>query len=69
MNGKPLLIELRGMTLAPMEGLIAFRKNSYNLPDVPIGALWPVTIPIEMLNVGSINTSYKAVINDVDDNS
>jgi hypothetical protein len=48
MNGKPLLINLRGMTLAPLEGRLAVRKSSYRLPDTPIGLLVPVKFPIEI---------------------
>ncbi len=47
------------MTLAPMEGLLALKKTYYKFPDVPIGSLLPVTFPIEINNVGSINISYK----------
>jgi hypothetical protein len=61
-NGKPLLINFRGMTLAPMEGLLAVRKDSYRLPDVPLGSLFPVSFPIEINNVGSISVSYRAEI-------
>ena len=59
LNGKPLLIHFKGMTLAPMEGLLAVRKNNYTLPDVPIGSLIPVTFPIEISNVGNTNVLYK----------
>lgn len=53
MNGKPVVINLRGMTLAPLEGRLAVKKNSYQLPDTPIGLLIPIKFPIEMQNVGS----------------
>ena len=66
LNGKPLLIHFKGMTLAPMEGLLAVRKNNYTLPDVPIGSLIPVTFPIEISNVGNTQVSYKIDIADLD---
>lgn len=31
-NGKPLVLNLRGTTLAPLEGLLAVRKNKFVLP-------------------------------------
>jgi hypothetical protein len=48
MNGKPLVINLQGMTLAPLEGLLAVTKTTYTLPDTPIGLLVPVKFPIEV---------------------
>ena len=65
LNGKPLLIHFKGMTLAPMEGLLAVRKNNYILPDVPIGSLIPVTFPIEISNVGNSNVNYKVDISEI----
>lgn len=53
MNGKPVVINLRGMTLAPLEGRLAVKKNNFVLPNTPIGLLIPVKFPIEMQNVGS----------------
>lgn len=38
------------MTLAPLEGRLAVKKNHYILPDTPIGLLVPVKLPIEILN-------------------
>lgn len=63
MNGKPVVINLKGMTLAPLEGRLAIKKNSYKLPDTPIGLLVPVKYPIEILNVGSSKITYKIDIN------
>lgn len=66
LNGKPLLIHFKGMTLAPMEGLLAVRKSNYTLPDVPIGSLIPVTFPIEISNVGNSNVLYKIDVSEID---
>ena len=59
LHGKPIMLNLRGMTLAPLQGLLAVRKTDYVLPAVPIGLLNPVTFPIEIHNVGSGKISYK----------
>lgn len=48
LNGKPLQINLQGMALAPLEGLLAVKKKNYKLPDTPIGLLIPVKFPIEV---------------------
>ena len=48
MNGKPLVINLKGMTLSPMEGRLAVKKTYYRLPNTPIGLLHPVKFPIEI---------------------
>ena len=48
MNGKPLVINLIGMTLAPLEGYLVVKKSYYKLPDTPIGLLIPVKFPIEI---------------------
>ena len=58
-NGKALCIHMRGMTLAPLQGLMAIKKTEITLPHVPIGSLLGVTFPIEMQNVGSGKISYK----------
>lgn len=55
-------INLKGMSLAPLEGLLAVKKYSYELPHTPIGLLIPVKFPIEVLNVGSSKISYKVEI-------
>jgi len=34
---KPLVINFKGMTLSPIEGQLAVKKNKYELPDTPIG--------------------------------
>ena len=39
LNGKPLVINLKGTTLAPLEGLLAVKKNSFTLPNTPVGLL------------------------------
>lgn len=62
LNGKPVVINLRGETLAPLEGRLAVKKNFYRLPDTPIGLLLPVKFPIEIQNVGSSKISYKIEI-------
>lgn len=62
LNGKPVVIQLKGMTVALMKGMITLRKTHYTLPDVPIGLLMPLTFPIEINNVGSANVSYKIQI-------
>lgn len=59
-NGKPLALNLKGMTLAPMKGLLAIKKSHYTFPNVPIGSLLPAIYPIEMQNVGSGKVTYKA---------
>ncbi|EGR32899.1 hypothetical protein IMG5_067400 [Ichthyophthirius multifiliis] len=66
MNGKPLQINLKGMSLAPLEGLLAVKKNQFELPDTPIGLLIPVKFPIEIANLGSIKVSYKVEIEEQD---
>jgi len=48
LNGKPLVINLKGMTLGYMEGRLAVKKDFYKLPDTPIGLLVPVKFPIEI---------------------
>ncbi|KAL4426641.1 hypothetical protein ABPG74_018719 [Tetrahymena malaccensis] len=67
LNGKPLQINLQGMALAPLEGLLAVKKKNYKLPDTPIGLLIPVKFPIEVLNVGSSKISYKVEIVEKDE--
>jgi hypothetical protein len=42
-----------------MEGLLYLRKNTYSLPDVPVGSLLPVTFPIEINNVGTSTINYR----------
>lgn len=61
-NGKPLVLNLKGMTLGPYEGLLAVKKNHYKLPNTPIGLLVPLKFPIEIQNVGSSKVNYKAII-------
>ena len=65
-NGKAIGLNLRGMTLAPLQGLLALRKNEYTLPSVPIGSLVPATLPIEIVNVGSGKINYKVDLTAVD---
>ena len=43
-----MVINLRGMTLAPLEGRLAVKKNNYVIPNTPIGLLLPVKFPIEI---------------------
>ena len=59
-NGKALGLNLTGMTLAPLQGLLAIRKTDYTLPSVPIGSLVPATFPIEIVNAGSGKINYSA---------
>lgn len=54
------------MTLAPMEGRLAVKKNKYDLPDTPIGLLIPVKFPIEIQNVGALKINYKIEIEEKD---
>jgi hypothetical protein len=61
-NGKPLVLNLKGMTLGPYEGLLAVKKTHYRLPNTPIGLLVPLKFPIEIQNVGSSKVNYKAII-------
>jgi hypothetical protein len=61
-NGKPLVINLKGMTLAPLEGRLAVKKTLYILPPTPIGLLIPVKFPIEIQNVGLSKITYKTEI-------
>ena len=53
------------MTVALMKGMLTLRKNSFTLPNVPIGLLLPLTFPIEINNVGSANVSYKLVTKEI----
>ena len=32
LNGKPLVLNLKGTTLAPLEGLLAVKKTNYDIP-------------------------------------
>lgn len=36
------------MALAPLEGLLAVKKYSFEFPNVPIGLLVPIKFPIEV---------------------
>jgi hypothetical protein len=36
------------MALAPLEGLLAVKKDHFELPNVPLGLLLPVKFPIEV---------------------
>ena len=65
-NGKAVGVNLRGMTLAPLQGLLALRKSDYTLPSVPIGSLVPATLPIEIVNVGSGKINYHVDLTAVD---
>lgn len=65
-NGKAVALNLRGMTLAPLQGLLALRKTEYTLPSVPIGSLVPATMPIEVVNVGSGKINYRVDLTAVD---
>lgn len=67
MNGKPLVINLKGMTLLPSEGRLAVKKSHYELPDTPIGLLIPIKYPIEIQNVGSLKINYKIEIQEEDE--
>ncbi len=66
-NGKPLVLNLKGMTLGPYEGLLAVKKTHYKLPNTPIGLLMPLKFPIEIQNVGSSKVNYKASIEYAED--
>ena len=55
-----MVLNLKGMTLGPQEGLLVVKKNCYTLPDTPIGMINPLKFPIELQNVGSAKISYKA---------
>lgn len=69
LNGKPLVLNLRGTTLAPLEGLLAVKKLNFELPETPVGLLQPVKYPIEIQNVGSSKVSYKTDVEEYDANS
>ena len=47
--------------------MITLRKNKFILPDVPIGLMMPVTFPIEINNVGSVNVTYKVTTKEITD--
>ncbi|CAD8141208.1 unnamed protein product [Paramecium octaurelia] len=66
LNGKPLVLNLKGTTLAPLEGRLAVKKNSFELPETPVGLLQPVKYPIEIQNVGSSKVSYKTLVQEMD---
>ena len=57
-NGKSLKLLFRGKTLAHLQAQLAFSKDVYELPSLPIGMVVPVTIPIPMENVGSGNITH-----------
>ena len=57
-NGKSLKLLFRGKTLAHLQAQLAFSKEIYSLPELPIGMIVPVTIPIQMENVGSGNITH-----------
>ncbi len=56
------------MSLAPLEGLLAVKKNYFELPHTPIGLLIPVKFPIEVVNVGSSKVSYRVEVEEHDEN-
>ncbi len=60
-----MLIQLQGMTVALMKGMLTLRKNNFALPSVPIGLLLPLTFPIEINNVGTANISYKLITKEI----
>ena len=53
---------MKGTTLAPNEGLLTVKQNSYVLPKTPIGLMTPLRFPIELSNVGSIKINYKTEV-------
>ncbi|KAM3137891.1 hypothetical protein pb186bvf_009972 [Paramecium bursaria] len=67
LNGKPLVLNLKGTTLAPLEGLLAVKKTVFTLPETPVGLLQPVKYPIEIQNVGSSKVNYTTEIQELND--
>ena len=61
-NGKAMVINLKGTTLGPQEGLLVVKKKNYFLPMTPIGMLTPLKFPIEVQNVGSAKVSFNSEI-------
>jgi hypothetical protein len=57
-NGKPLIIQLQGETLA-RRACLQLLKHTYELPSVPIGMELPVTYPIEIKNLGITKLKYQ----------
>ena len=45
-NGKAMVINLKGTTLSPQEGLLVVKKKSYTLPNTPIGMITALRFPI-----------------------
>ena len=57
MDGKPLVINLRGETLH-RRAYLRLLKDIYYLPPTPIGLEWAVTYPIEIKNLGITKLKY-----------
>jgi len=69
LNGKPLVIQLQGMTVALMKGMITLRKSHFTLPSVPIGLMIPVSFPLEINNVGTASVAYKLQTRELTDDN
>ncbi|EGR30774.1 hypothetical protein IMG5_123900 [Ichthyophthirius multifiliis] len=67
-NGKPLVINLKGTTLSPNQGMLTVKKKKIDLPDCPIGMIQPIKYPIEIQNVGSTKISYQVDIQEINQN-
>lgn len=61
------MLNLKGTTLAPLEGLLAVKKTVFTLPETPVGLLQPVKYPIEIQNVGSSKVNYTTEIQELND--
>lgn len=57
-----MVINFKGTTLGPQEGLLVVKKKAYTFPPTPIGMMTPLKFPIELQNVGSAKVSYNADI-------
>ncbi|EAR97146.2 MSP (major sperm protein) domain protein (macronuclear) [Tetrahymena thermophila SB210] len=66
-NGKPLVINLKGMMLSPTQGMLSVKQNRVNLPDCPIGMLLPLQYPIEIQNVGLTKLNYSIEVQEIDE--
>lgn len=58
LNGKPLVINLMGETLA-RRAYLNLLKKIYYLPPTPIGLEWALTYPIEIKNLGITKLNYE----------
>ncbi|KAL4441714.1 hypothetical protein ABPG74_008711 [Tetrahymena malaccensis] len=66
-NGKPLVINLKGMMLSPTQGMLSVKQNRIHLPDCPIGMLLPLQYPIEIQNVGLTKLNYSIEVQEIDE--